>query len=102
MDVLPLYIVLMLFLPPMLWLMRRRADLALGLSVVLYAHDLGVRSLSLGLSERRLGLQSVRLAAAVRVRRMVRARRREADGARAGVADHAVDLRSPICWRRSG
>ena len=37
MDVLPLYIVLMLFLAPMLWLMQRRPDLALGLSVVLYA-----------------------------------------------------------------
>src|SRR5882724_7158640 len=29
MDVLPLYIVLMIFLPPILWLMQRRADLAL-------------------------------------------------------------------------
>lgn len=37
MDVLPLYIVLMLFLPVILWLMRRRADLTLGLSVLLYA-----------------------------------------------------------------
>lgn len=37
MDVLPLYIVLMLFLPPILWLMQRSADLALGLSVLLYA-----------------------------------------------------------------
>lgn len=37
MDVLPLYIVLMLFLPPILWLMLRRADLTLALSVVLYA-----------------------------------------------------------------
>src|SRR3954471_6693136 len=37
MDVLPLYIVLMLFLPPILWLMLRRADFALGLSVLLYA-----------------------------------------------------------------
>ena len=37
MDVLPLYIVLMLFLPPILWLMQRRADLALALSVALYA-----------------------------------------------------------------
>ncbi len=37
MDVLPLYIVLMLFLPLILWLMRRRADLTLGLSVLLYA-----------------------------------------------------------------
>jgi hypothetical protein len=37
MDVLPLYIVLMFFLPPILWLMRRAADIALGLSVALYA-----------------------------------------------------------------
>ncbi len=36
MDVLPLYIVLMLFFPPMLWLLLRKADLALGLSVLLY------------------------------------------------------------------
>ncbi len=37
MDVLPLYIVLMLFLPPILWLMQRKADLTLALSVGLYA-----------------------------------------------------------------
>ena len=37
MDVLPLYIVLMLFLPPILWLMQRRADITLALSVALYA-----------------------------------------------------------------
>ncbi|MBS0531804.1 MAG: OpgC domain-containing protein [Proteobacteria bacterium] len=37
MDVLPLYIVLMLFLPPILWLMQRKADLTLALSVALYA-----------------------------------------------------------------
>ncbi len=36
MDVLPLYIVLMLFLAPVLWLMRRAPDIALGLSVLLY------------------------------------------------------------------
>ncbi len=36
MDVLPLYIVLMLSLPMVLWLMKRQADLALALSVVLY------------------------------------------------------------------
>ncbi|HVV42808.1 MAG TPA: OpgC domain-containing protein [Nitrobacter sp.] len=36
MDVLPLYIVLMLFLPPILWMMQRKADLTLALSVVLY------------------------------------------------------------------
>ena len=37
MDVLPLYIVLMIFLPFIIWLMQRKADLALALSVVLYA-----------------------------------------------------------------
>jgi hypothetical protein len=37
MDVLPLYIVLMLGLPLILWLMRRSADLTLALSVLLYA-----------------------------------------------------------------
>jgi hypothetical protein len=37
MDVLPLYIVLMVFFPPVLWLLRRKADLALAASVALYA-----------------------------------------------------------------
>lgn len=37
MDVLPLYIVLMLFLPLILWLMQRKPDLTLALSVVIYA-----------------------------------------------------------------
>jgi hypothetical protein len=37
MDVLPLYIVLMSFLPLILWLIKLRADIALALSVVLYA-----------------------------------------------------------------
>src|SRR5260221_7135434 len=37
MDVLPLYIVLMLFLPVILWLMKWRPDISLALSVVLYA-----------------------------------------------------------------
>src|ERR1700676_193580 len=36
-DVLPLYVVLMFFLPVMLWLMKWRADLTLLLSVGLYA-----------------------------------------------------------------
>lgn len=36
MDVLPLYIVLMLFLPPIIWLMQRKADLTLALSVAIY------------------------------------------------------------------
>ncbi len=37
MDVLPLYIVLMFFLPLILFLMKLKADVALGLSVALYA-----------------------------------------------------------------
>ena len=37
MDVLPLYIVLMVFFPPVLWLLRKKPDLALLLSVALYA-----------------------------------------------------------------
>lgn len=37
MDVLPLYIVLMLFLPLILWLMQRKPDLTLALSAALYA-----------------------------------------------------------------
>ena len=62
---------------------------------------LAVRSVSVGLSERLLGLQSVRLAIAVRVRRLVRAGRRQAD-----VADYChrrsrCGFRWPICSRRS-
>src|SRR6266508_2172398 len=37
MDVLPLYIVLMLFLPVILWLMKWKADVTLVLSAALYA-----------------------------------------------------------------
>ncbi len=36
-DVLPLYVVLMFFLPVILWLMKWRADVTLALSVVFYA-----------------------------------------------------------------
>jgi len=36
MDVLPLYIVLLLLFPPILWLLQRRPTLALGISVALY------------------------------------------------------------------
>ena len=35
-DVLPLYIVLMLFFPPVLWLLLRKPDVTLGLSFVFY------------------------------------------------------------------
>ncbi len=37
MDVLPLYIVLLLFFPPILWLLERRPNIALSASVTLYA-----------------------------------------------------------------
>ncbi len=37
MDVLPLYIVLLLVFPPMLWLLLRRPSIALGLSALVYA-----------------------------------------------------------------
>jgi hypothetical protein len=37
MDVLPLYIMLLLWFPPILWLLLRRADLALGVSFAVYA-----------------------------------------------------------------
>src|SRR5205085_8707800 len=36
MDVLPLYIVLLLWFPPILWLLQRRPTVALGVSVALY------------------------------------------------------------------
>ena len=36
MDVLPLYIVLLLLFPPVLWLLIRNASLALAASVALY------------------------------------------------------------------
>ena len=39
-DVLPLYVVLMFFLPVILWLMKWRADVTLALSVALYAAHL--------------------------------------------------------------
>src|SRR5262249_48697364 len=54
--------------------------------------DLVFRSLSLRLSERRLVLQSLCLAAAVRVRRLVRARRRAADVAHPVLECDAVDV----------
>ena len=101
MDVLPLYIVLMLFLPLILWLMKWKADVTLALSVAALCADLAIRLVSVRLSERLLGLQSVRLAIAVRVRRLVRAGRRAADVADPVVAGHAVDLRRLSARSRS-
>ena len=89
MDVLPLYIVLLLLFPPMLWMLLRQPGIrAGGLGAGLCA-GLEFRLEFAGLSERRLVLQSVRLAIAVRVRRLVRARRRAAAVGRAALARRA-------------
>ena len=63
MDVLPLYIVLLLALPPVLWLMLRQPTLTLLLSVALYAAVQRFRLEPARLSDRDLVLQSARLAA---------------------------------------
>ena len=92
MDVLPLYIVLMLFLPIILWLMKWRADVALALSVLLYAltwqFDWYLTAYPSGFWI----FNPFCLAIAVRVRRLVRAGRRRADVADPVVAGHDVDL----------
>ena len=91
MDVLPLYIVLLILFPPILWLLIRNATVALATSVGAVCAGLGVRLEPAVLSERALVVQSVRLATAVRVRRLVRARRRRAARRRAALEDHALD-----------
>ena len=63
--------------------------------------DLGVRLEHRVLAERALVLQSVRLAAFVRVRRLVRARRRDAAGAGACARRSRSGWRSLICCSRS-
>ena len=101
MDVLPLYIVLLLCFSPMLWLLLRAPSIALLASATLYAlmwqFDWNIR----GLSARRLGVQSVRLAIAVRVRRLVRARRGAATVALDQFARSCSRWRSLICVSRS-
>ena len=76
MDVLPLYIVLLAWFPPMLWLLLRAPSIALVASAAFYAltwwFDWNIPAYPHG----RLAVQSLRLAIAVRVRRLVRARRR--------------------------
>ena len=101
MDVLPLYIVLMLFLPLILWLMKWKADLDAGAVGAALCADLAIRLVSVGLSERLLGLQSVRLAIAVRVRRMVRARRRAGECRAFCRRRSRCGFASPICSLRS-
>ena len=89
MDVLPLYIVLLLLFPPMLFLLLRQPERGAGRIGAGLCADLEARLEPAGLSERRLVLQSVRLAVAVRVRRLVRARRRAAARRRVALAHRA-------------
>ena len=100
MDVLPLYIVLLLWFAPILWLLLRSPSLALIVSAALYTLMWYVRLELRGLSERHLGVQSVRLAIAVRVRRLVRARRRATARALDQLAGADGAWRSPICCSR--
>ena len=75
-DVLPLYIVLMGLFPPVLWMMLRQPNWTMVAAIVLW---LVSRQTGWNLPAYPAGhlvLQSVRLAGAVHVRRMVRARRR--------------------------
>ena len=76
MDVLPLYIMLLLFFPPMLWLLIRQPALALAGSALVDALAVEFGLEFARLSKRGMVLQSVCLAVAVCVRRVVRARRR--------------------------
>ena len=79
-DVLPLYIVLMGLFPPVLWLMLRQPNWTMVAAIALW---LVSRQTGWNLSAypvRHLVLQSVRLAGAVHIRRMVRARWRPAIG----------------------
>ena len=78
MDVLPLYIVLLVLFPPMLLVLLRRPTFALAGSALVLRAGLELRLQSAGLSERVVVLQSLRVAIAVCVRRMVRARWRAA------------------------
>ena len=100
MDVLPLYIVLMLFLPLILWLMKWRADVTLALSVLLYAVTWQFDRIC----------RPIRTASGPSIRSPGNCCSCSAPGARwaarADVADpvlagHDVDLRSPICCSRS-
>ena len=92
MDVLPLYIVLLIGFPPVLWLLLQAPTLALLASVALYTVSWNSELEPALLSDRHLVLQSAHLAAYLRVRRVVRPRRRHtawpvralALGARAG------------------
>ena len=75
-DVLPLYIVLMGLFPPVLWMMLRQPNWTMLASIALWLASRQFGWNLSGLSRRYLVFQPVRLAVAVRVRLLVRARRR--------------------------
>ncbi len=91
MDVLPLYIVLMALLSAGAVAAAAQRHAGTGALGAALCADLGIRLEPAGLSERHLVLQSAGLAAAVRVRGMVRARRRRAAELAAAVPDHVGD-----------
>ena len=102
MDVLPLYIVLMLFLPLILWLMKWRADVTLALSVAALCRHLAIRPVISSAYPNgvwafnpfawQLLFVFGAWCAQGGARRMSRI---------LSSPDHAVDLASPICSRRS-
>ena len=101
MDVLPLYIVLMLFLPLILWLMKWKGRRHAGAVGAALCGDLAFRLVSDRLSERRLVLQPAGLAVAVRVRGLVRDGRRGADVAASCRRRSRCGSASSICLPRS-
>ena len=101
MDVLPLYIVLLLwFCADLVAAVARALARADRFGGALYA-DVDIRLEFRGLSERHLGVQSLRLAIAVRVRSLVRARRRAEACALDRIRRWWSGWRSPICCSRS-
>ena len=75
MDVLPLYIVLLTTFPLFLWVLLRQPTLALASLAPGLHRGAAVRHQPARIPGRNLGVQSVRMAIAVRVRRLVRDRR---------------------------
>ena len=96
-DVLPLYIVLMGFFPPILWLMLRQPDLTMLASIVLWLLARYIRLELRGVSRRLLVFRPLLLAGAFRIRLLVRARRREEGG-----LDHQFKARALFRRRLSG
>ena len=97
MDVLPLYIVLLLLFPPILWLLLRNADAgARGLGRAL-CPDLGVRLEPAGLSERHWFFNPFAWQLLFVFGAWCALGGADAAGAGAAFAGHALRSRSPIC-----